>query len=53
MFETLNKALATAKTLGLSETEFRQVGPTRWKDVLDDILIAITERGLSNRYWLW
>lgn len=55
MFETLNKALAAGKSLGLSTEEFQQVGPTRWKDVLDDILVATTERGLRNRnrYWLW
>jgi hypothetical protein len=55
MFETLNKTLATARALGIPESDFRQVGPTRWKGVLEGILTSITRRGCSNLdlWWLW
>lgn len=55
MFETLNKALAAARSLDIQRDEFRQRGRTRWEAVLDSILLSLTNDGRTNRYrrWLW
>ncbi|HEX4494267.1 MAG TPA: DUF6756 family protein [Thermoanaerobaculia bacterium] len=55
MYETANSILQSAQELRLSSERFRQVGPGRWRDLLDKILTRFTSQGPLNRsrLWLW
>lgn len=53
MYETLNQVLNSARELGLDSQEFRQVGPTRWQDILSRILRTFTKTHVHNVLFLW
>ena len=52
-FETLNHILDSAKELGLSKSEFSQVGPTQWDSVLQDVIRNFTSFEFNGLSWPW
>lgn len=51
----LNLALSAARDAGIAQMRFRQVGPTRWKQIVDRIFVTFTRGGRAHRHsiWMW